>query len=156
MITRIRRFRIPEYREKKEIYELLGYKEVSVKEQGTHVFVKFEIDETSKNYHKLKKIEEQMHPRGPTFLPIILFVFGAFILLSIFIVLFVKSVKDNTDFDFLGNVLAFFVPAFTLLLADVIYTYFYFKIHQAIIDRGQLTKEQIIEMVAKIKEEQVK
>lgn len=153
MITRTRKFTIPEYREKKEIYELLGYREVSSKEKGINVIVKFEIDETRKDYHRLKRLEKQLYPKGPTFLPIILFVIGAFILLSIFVVLFVKSVKDNSDFDFLGNVLSFFIPAFALLLADVIYTFFYFKIHQAIIERGQLTKEQIVDLVKKIKEE---
>ena len=153
MVTRKRKFTIPEYREKKEIYELLGYKEVNVTEKGIYAIVTFEIDETSKRYHSLKKIEKQVVPQGPTFLPIILFVIGAFILLSIFVVLFVKSVNDKTDFDFIGNVLSFFIPAFSLLLADVIYTYFYFKIHRSIIERGQLTKEQIAEMVNKIQEE---
>ena len=153
MVTRKRKFTIPEYREKKEIYELLGYKEVNVTEKGIYAIVTFEIDETSKRYHSLKKIEKQVFPQGPTFLPIILFVIGAFILLSIFVVLFVKSVNDKTEFDFIGNVLSFFIPAFSLLLADVIYTYFYFKIHRSIIERGQLTKEQIAEMVNKIQEE---
>ena len=153
MINRTRRFTVPEYREKKEIYELLGFKEVSVKEKGIYAYVKFQIDETSKHYHQLTKLEKQIYPKGPTFLPIILFVFGAFTLLSIFVVLFVKSVHDKTDFDYIGNVLSFFIPSFALLLADVIYTYFYFKIHRSIIERGQLSKEQIIEMVKKIKEE---
>ena len=154
MVIRKRKFTIPEYREQKEIYELLSYKEIDKKEKGIYYHVTFQIDETSKNYHKLKAIERQVYPKGPPFLPIILFVVGAFVLLSIFIVLFVKSINDKTNFDYVGNVLSFFIPAFSLLLADVIYTYFYFKIHRAIIDRGRLSKEQIIELVQKVKEEE--
>lgn len=154
MIKRTRKFTIPEYREKRELYvDFLGFKEVSVKEKGIYNYVTFEIDENSKVYHKLAKLEKTIYPRGPSFLPIILFVIGAFILLSIFVVLFVKAVNDGAQFDYIGNVLSFFIPAFALLLADVIYTFFYFKIHRTIIERGKLSKEQIASIVQKIKEE---
>lgn len=143
MIKITKRFSIPEYREKKEIYQVLGYKEVGYKEIRTSVFVTFEVDETDKHYREYAKIERSINVKGPIFLPIILFVFGAFVLLSVFVVLIARSLRDGSDFDVVSNSLAFLIPAFLLLLADVVYTYFYFKINHYLIRRGTPTIEEI-------------
>ena len=151
MIKKTVRFTIPEYREKKEIYQILGYKEIGYRELGTRVFVTFEVDETYKHYKQLAKIERSINVKGPIFLPIILFVFGAFVLLSIFVVLMAASVRDGTKFDLTGNALAFLLPAFMLLFADVVYTYFYFKIHHRLMERGTPSVEEIKFRVDEIK-----
>ena len=151
MIKVVKRFSIPEYREKKEIYQVLGYKEVDYKEVRTSAFVTFEVDETDKHYHEFKKIEKSINVKGPIFLPIVLFVFGAFILLSTFVVLIAKSLKDGSDFDVVGNALAFLIPAFVLLLADVLYTYFYFKINRRLMEKAPPTIDEIKFRVDEIK-----
>lgn len=151
MIKKIVKFSIPEYREKKEIYQILGYKEVDYKEVRTNAYVTFEVDETYEHYRELVKIEKSINVKGPIFLPIILFVFGAFILLSIFVVLIARSLRDGTDFDVVGNSLAFLIPAFSLLFADVIYTYFYFKINRRLMEKGKPSIEEIKFRVDEIK-----
>ena len=151
MITKRKRFTIPEYREKKEIYELLGYQEVDYKESGVRCHVTFQIDETSKTYHALRKLEKQIFPKGPSFAPILLFLVIAFILLSVFVIALARSFRDGTQFDLVAHALGYILPAFIFLLADVIYTFFYFKINQKILDNYNFSKEFIAEEVEKIK-----
>lgn len=151
MIKKIVRFSIPEYREKKPLYELLGYKETNYREYGTHAYVTFEVDETYKHYRELAKIEKSLNVKGPIFLPIILFVVIAFVLLSIFVLRIGQSIKNGEDFDLVGNALGFLIPAFTFMLADVVYTYLYFQINRRLIARGKPTIEEIKFRVEEIK-----
>ena len=151
MIKKVVHFSQPEYREKKEIYDILGYKEVDKKEYGYKVKVTFEVDESHKNYKELAKIEKSINVKGPIFLPIILFVIGAFVLLSVFVIEFAKSLHNGTDFDVVGNALAYLIPAFSLLLMDVIYTYFYFKINHRLMANPKPTLEEIKARLEEIK-----
>lgn len=146
------KFSIPEYREKKEIYEWLGYQELSSVEKGYKTTVTFEIDEKEPHYKELMEVERDLNRAGPPFIPIILFVIGAFILLSAFVLVFMHSIKYGENFDFIANSLSFLIPAFTLLLLDVVYTYFYFKINREILKKGRPTKEEIKEIIDKIKQ----
>ena len=50
MIRVKKKLTLPEYRERKEVYELLGYKEVSLEEKGYKVIVTYEIDETDNHF----------------------------------------------------------------------------------------------------------
>ena len=152
MIKKVVRFSIPEYREKKEMYEALGYREVSSKEHGGYkVAVTYEIDETYQHYKEIAKIERSLNVKGPIFLPIILSVIGAFILLSIFVIMIGRSLRDNTPFDLTYNALAYLLPAFLLLFLDVIYTYLYFKINRRLMMIPKPTVEEIKKRVAEIK-----
>ena len=151
MITKIKKFTIPEYREKKSIYEVLGYKEVKYKEKGVNCIVTLSIDQTSKNYRELRRLERDIFPKGPSFVPIILLVAIAFILISVFVILLGRSVRDKSDFDLIDNLLAYLLPAFIVLFLDVVYTFIYFKIHRRLIDKGSLSKEFIYERVEQIK-----
>ena len=145
------KFTIPEYREKKPSYLKMGYEEIDYQEKGIYTVVTLEINESREHYHELRKVEKCLTKKGPTFLPIILLVIGAFILLAIFTVYAARSLRDNADFDLTGNALAFLIPAGVLLLADVIYTSFYFKINQQLAERFNPTKEEFDAMVDKIK-----
>ena len=153
MITRTKKFSIPEYREKKSIYEVLGYQEVSYEEKGINCFVTLQIDETSKNYHALRRLEHELFPKGPSFIPIVLLVIVAFVLISMFVILLGRSVRDKSDFDLISNFLSFLLPAFIVLFLDVVYTLIYFKIHRRLIEKGSLSKEFIYERVEEIKKE---
>ena len=146
------KFSIPEYREKKDIYEWLGYKEISSVEKGYKTTVTFEIDDKEPHYKELMEVEKDLNRVGPPFIPIILFVIGAFILLSIYVLVFIHSIKYGEYFDFIANSISFFVPAFILLLLDVVYTYFYFRINREILKKGRPTKEEIKEIIDKIKQ----
>lgn len=151
MIVKKKKFTIPEYREKKGIYEILGYQEIGYQEKGINCLVTLQIDETSKNYLALRRLEREIFPKGPSFVPIILLVVIAFILISIFVVFLGRSVRDNTAFDLTANFLGFLLPAFIILFLDVIYTFIYFKIHRLLIEKGSLSKEFIYEKVEEIK-----
>lgn len=151
MITRIKKFSIPEYREKKSIYETLGYQEVKYQEKGVNCVVTFHIDETSKHYKALRRLEHEIYPKGPTFIPIIILVLVAFVLISIFVVFLGRSIRDNAEFDLVSNFLSFLLPAFIVLFLDVVYTLIYFKIHRSLIEKGSLSKEFINERIEQIK-----
>ena len=120
MITKTKKFTIPEYREKKAIYEVLGYKELSYQEKGVNCIVKMQIDEKETNYHELRKLEHEIFPKGPSFAPIILLVVVAFVFISVFVIMLGRSVRDGTSFDLIDNFLGFLLPAFIILFLDVI------------------------------------
>ena len=151
MITKTKKFTIPEYREKKAIYEILGYKELSYEEKGINCTVKMQIDEKENNYHALRRLEHEIFPKGPSFIPIIVLVLVAFVLISLFVVFLGRSVRDNSAFDLTNNFLSFLLPAFIVLFSDVVYTLIYFKIHRRLIEKGSLSKEFIVEKVEEIK-----
>ena len=151
MITRTKKFSIPEYREKKPIYESLGYKEVDYKEKGINCIVKMQIDEKENNYRALRRLEHEIFPKGPSFVPIVLLVVVSFVLISLFVIMLGVSVKDGTKFDLVGYSLSYLLPAFIVLFLDVVYTLFYFKIHRRLIEKGSLSKEFIYEKVEEIK-----
>ena len=151
MITKRKKFSIPEYREKKSIYEILGYQEIDYKENGINCVVTLQIDENGKNYKALRKLEREIFPKGPSFIPIILLVAVAFVLISVFVILLGRSIRDNATFDLTANFLGFLLPAFVVLFLDVIYTLFYFKVHRMLIEKGSLSKEFIYEKVEEIK-----
>lgn len=153
MITKTKRMTIPEYRERKEIYELLGYKEVSYKEKGIHCFVKMEIDNNNKYYGKMMNLEHQIYRKGPPFFPIFIFIGLSFALLSTFVILLAQSWRDKTTFDLTTNALIFLLPAFASLLGTVIYTYFYFGINKQIVESKTLSKEEIKVLVNHINEQ---
>lgn len=150
MKTRKIKFTIPEYREKKEIFEALGYQELSKKEKGYKVSVIFQIDDKNKNYKEIRELDRLINAKGPNFLPIVGFLICSFILLSVFVIRLAQSVRDGQSFDLVNNALSFLLPAFTFMLLDVIYTYFYFKMNQKIIARGKYTASDVKEMVKKI------
>ena len=83
MIRVKKKLTLPEYRERKEVYELLGYKEISVEEKGYKAIVTYEIDETDKHYSAIRHLEKKLYRKGPPFLPVIVFVGIAFLLLSL-------------------------------------------------------------------------
>ena len=151
MITKTKKFTIPEYREKKAIYEVLGYQELSYQEKGINCIVKMQIDEKETNYHELRKLEHEIYPKGPSFAPIILLVIVAFVFISVFVIMLGRSVRDGTSFDLIDNFLEFLLPAFIILFLDVVYTFIYFKIHRRLIEKGSLSKEFIYEKVEEIK-----
>ncbi len=148
MITRKIKLTVPQYRERKEIFDALGYKEISLVEKGLYCFVTQEIDETNPKYPTLRKFEKQLYRRGPSFLPIIGFVVIAFSLLSCFAI-FLGAEKDR--FDLVSNSLYFLLPAFMFLGIDVIYTYFYFKINRRIIEQGHPTKADVLKAIENLK-----
>lgn len=148
MIQVVKKLTLPEYRERKEVYAILGYKEVSVEEKGYKVYVTYEIDETDKHYSAIKHLERKLYRRGPSFLPVILFVGIAFILLSIFVI-FMAVKRDQ--FDLLSNALGFLIPAFVSLALAVVYTYLYFNINKRIIEESPYLKANLSSIVNSIK-----
>lgn len=150
MVRKTKRFSIPEYREKKEIFTLLGYKEIAYEEKGIRCKVTFELDNTDKNYLKLRQLEREIYRKGPPFFPIILFVVGAFVFLSIFVLILATNLKDGVKFDLNGNAIGLLLPAFSLLLACVIYTYVYFEINKKILSKTLTNKEEIIKLIKEI------
>lgn len=150
MIYKKKKMTIPEYKEKKEIFALLGYKEIDYKEKGIYAIVNFSLDNDSKHYRELRQLEHQIYRKGPPFFPIILFVIIAFSLLSAFVIVLADSYKNYVSFDLTKNALGFLLPAFAFLFATVIYTYFYFKINKILIEKDKTTKEQLKELVDKI------
>ena len=149
MIKLKKKMTLPEYRERKGIYEALGYKEVKVEEiSDFKVRVTYEVDETDECYPTIRKLEKKLYRKGPPFSPVIIMVVVAFALLSTFVVLLAKEGKD---FNLVDNALAFLLPAFALLAADVIYTFFYFSINKKIIEEAPLNREDITSIVNKIR-----
>ena len=149
MVKIKKKMTLPEYRERKEIYETLGYKEVKVEEiSDFKVRVTYEVDDNDPYYPTIRKLERKLYRIGPPFSPVIIMVVMAFGLLSAFVVLLAKEGKD---FSLVDNALGFLLPAFTLLAADVIYTFFYFSINKKIIEEAPLNKEDITSIVNKIR-----
>ena len=148
MIRVKKKLTLPEYRERKEVYELLGYKEVSLEEKGYKVIVTYEIDETDKHYSAIRHLEKKLYRKGPSFLPVILFVGIAFLLLSLFVI-FMAVKRDQ--FDLLSNALGFLIPAFVSLALAVIYTYLYFNINKRIIEESPYLKANLSSIVNSIK-----
>ena len=145
------KFSIPEYREKKDLYKEMGYREVDYREKGINCVVELEIETTREKYREFRDIERHINRQGPTFLPILLLVIVAFALLSIFTVYAARSIRDGVAFDIVGNALAFLLPAAVVLGLDVVYTSFYFKINAKITEGYSPTKEELIEIIRKIK-----
>ena len=148
MIRIKKKLTLPEYRERKEVYELLGYKEISLEEKGYKVIVTYEIDETDKHYSAIRHLEKKLYRKGPSFLPVILFVGIAFLLLSLFVI-FMAFKKDA--FDLVSNALGFLLPAFVSLALAVIYTYLYFNINKRIIEESPYLKANLSSIVNSIK-----
>lgn len=148
MIRVKKKLTLPEYRERKEVYELLGYKELSLEEKGYKVIVTYEIDETDKHYSAIRHLEKKLYRKGPSFLPVILFVGVAFLLLSLFVI-FMAVKRDQ--FDLLSNALGFLIPAFVSLALAVIYTYLYFNINKRIIEESPYLKANLSSIVNSIK-----
>lgn len=148
MIRVKKKLTLPEYRERKEVYELLGYKELSLEEKGYKVIVTYEIDETDKHYSAIRHLEKKLYRKGPSFLPVILFVGIAFLLLSLFVI-FMAFKKDA--FDLVSNALGFLLPAFVSLALAVIYTYLYFNINKRIIEESPYLKANLSSIVNSIK-----
>ena len=137
------RFTIPEYKEKKELYRLLGYQEYYVKEKGYKVIVTYQIDTTKEKYREIKKVAKMVDSKGPVFYPIILLMFVSFILLSTFVIILADAIWNGTEFNVLVNCLSFVLPAFVTFLVNAIYAYFYFIINQKIMLYGKVSKEDI-------------
>ena len=152
MVVVKKKFTIPEYREKKEIYEALGFKEKKVTEKGLYAYVFFKLNEKDPHYTELRKLEKDIYRKGPPFFPIILFVVAAFVFLSTFVIILAQSLKTDKNFDLLTNALSYLLPAFIFLGASAVYSYFYFMINKKIIEKGTTTKEEIMQIINKIKE----
>lgn len=148
MIRRKIKLTIPQYRERKEIFDALGYREVNYLEKGINAIVTQEIDENEPHYVELRKFERGLYRKGPSFLPIILLVFIAFALLSTFVILLAQQ---GQSFDLTSNALSFLLPAFTVLFLDVLYTYFYFSINKRIIEKSKVSKPSILSYIESIK-----
>ena len=126
MIRVKKKLTLPEYRERKEVYELLGYKEISVEEKGYKAIVTYEIDETDKHYSAIRH----------------------FLLLSLFVI-FMAFKKEA--FDLVSNALGFLLPAFVSLALAVVYTYLYFNINKRIIEESPYLKDNLSSIVNSIK-----
>lgn len=148
MLRRKIKLTIPQYRERKAIFDALGYKEVAYVEKKYYAHVTQAIDETDPKYPELRKFEKTLYVKGPTFLPIILLVILAFVLLTVFVILFAE---ERGNFDLVSRALEFLLPAFLCMLLDVIYTYFYFTINKRIIDQGLPNKTEILNEIERIK-----
>lgn len=149
MITVKKKLTLPEYRERKEVYETLGYKEIKVEEiNDFKVCVTYEVDNEDPYYPTLRRLERKLYRKGPLFFPVILMVLISFGLLSTFVIILAR---DGENFDLVSNALAFLLPAFTVLALDVLYTFFYFSINKKIMEESPLSKEDITSIVNKIK-----
>lgn len=131
MITVKKKMTIPEYRERKPLYETLGYKEIDAKEKDYKITVTMEIDETDKHYPELMKLERRIFRKGPPFFPVMIFVVLSFVLLSVFVIILAR---DKASFNLTYNALSYLLPAFTSLALAVVYTILYFSINKRIID----------------------
>ena len=148
MIRIKKKLTLPEYRERKPVYETLGYKEISVEEKGYHAIVTFEVDETDKHYPAIKHLEKKLYRKGPSFFPVILFVGISFVLLSIFVI-FMAVQGDN--FNLIANALGFLIPAFISLALAVVYTYLYISINKRIVEEAPYLKANLSSIVDSIK-----
>lgn len=148
MITVKKKLTLPEYRERKEVYKTLGYKEISMEEKGYHAIVTYEIDETDKHYPAIKHLEKKLYRKGPSFFPVILFVATSFLLLSLFVIFYVV---EGPEFQLIPNALGFLIPAFASLALAVIYTYLYISINKRIIEESPYLKANLSSIVDSIK-----
>ena len=148
MIRIKKKLTLPEYRERKPVYETLGYKEISVEEKGYHAIVTFEVDETDKHYPAIKHLEKKLYRKGPSFFPVILFVGISFVLLSVFVI-FMAVQGDN--FNLIANALGFLIPAFVSLALAVVYTYLYISINKRIVEEAPYLKANLSSIVDSIK-----
>ena len=149
MITIKKKLTLPEYRERKEVYETLGYKEISVEPvSDLYVRVTYEVDNEDPYYPTIRRLERKLYRKGPLFFPVILMVLISFGLLSTFVVLLAK---EGENFDLLSNSLAFLLPAFIVLALDVLYTLFYFSMNKKIMEESPLSKEDITSIVNRIR-----
>ena len=149
MITIKKKLTLPEYRERKQVYEILGYKEVKVEEINEFkVCVTYEVDNEDPYYPTIRRLERKLYRKGPLFSPVIFMVLISFGLLSTFVVLLAK---EGENFDLLTNSLAFLLPAFIVLALDVLYTIFYFSMNKRIIEESPLSKEDITSIVNRIR-----
>ena len=149
MITVKKKLTLPEYRERKEVYEILGYKEKEVKKiSDFKVVVTYEIDNEDHYYPTLRILEKKLYRKGPPFFPVIIMVLMSFVLLSCFVVLLAK---EGENFDLLSRSLSFLLPGFLILFADVLYTAFYFAINKKIIEEVPIYKRDIASIVNSIR-----
>ena len=146
------KFEIAEYTEKKELYEACGYQEIAYAENGIHCNVTFEIDNREKHYDELKRLAKTLKRKGPPFYPVFIFVFISFVLLSVFMVLLVKSIHHDIKFETWINVLTFLLPALLSLGLGVLYTILYFRINQRILLEGPVVREDFLKKVEQIKQ----
>ena len=148
MIRIKKKLTLPEYRERKSVYETLGYKEISVEEKGYHAIVTFEVDETDKHYPAIKHLEKKLYRKGPSFFPVILFVGISFVLLSIFVIF---MAVEGERFNLIANALGFLIPAFASLALAVVYTYLYISINKRIVEEAPYLKANLSSIVDSIK-----
>lgn len=148
MIRIKKKLTLPEYRERKSVYETLGYKEISVVEKGYHAIVTFEVDETDKHYPAIKHLEKKLYRKGPSFFPVILFVGISFVLLSIFVIF---MAVEGERFNLIANALGFLIPAFVSLALAVVYTYLYISINKRIVEESPYLKANLSSIVDSIK-----
>lgn len=148
MIRIKKKLTLPEYRERKSVYETLGYKEISVVEKGYHAIVTFEVDETDKHYPAIKHLEKKLYRKGPSFFPVILFVGISFVLLSIFVIF---MAVEGEHFNLIANALGFLIPAFVSLALAVVYTYLYISINKRIVEESPYLKANLSSIVDSIK-----
>ena len=148
MIRIKKKLTLPEYRERKSVYETLGYKEISVEEKGYHAIVTFEVDETDKHYPAIKHLEKKLYRKGPSFFPVILFVGISFVLLSIFVIF---MAVEGEHFNLIANALGFLIPAFASLALAVVYTYLYISINKRIVEEAPYLKANLSSIVDSIK-----
>jgi hypothetical protein len=148
MIRIKKKLTLPEYRERKPVYETLGYKEISVEEKGYHAIVTFEVDETDKHYPAIKHLEKKLYRKGPSFFPVILFVGISFVLLSIFVIF---MAVEGEHFNLIANALGFLIPAFVSLALAVVYTYLYISINKRIVEESPYLKANLSSIVDSIK-----
>ena len=145
-------FEISEYREKKELYEACGYKEVVYKEKsGIHCYVTFEADKNMPHYKELKQVANSLKKKGPPFFPTLIFVAIAFALLTVFLLNLISNIHNKTQFD-VNNIFYYVIPAGASLLVAVIYTIYYFHKNQEILLEQPLTKEEILKKIEDIKQ----
>lgn len=148
MIRIKKKLTLPEYRERKSVYETLGYKEISVEEKGYHAIVTFEVDETDKHYPAIKHLEKKLYRKGPSFFLVILFVGISFVLLSIFVIF---MAVEGEHFNLIANALGFLIPAFVSLALAVVYTYLYISINKRIVEESPYLKANLSSIVDSIK-----
>ena len=148
MVTIKKKLSLPEYRERKSVYETLGYKEIKAEQKKYKVVVTYEVDDSVPYYHDIRKLERKLYRKGPSFLPVLFFVAVSFTLLSVFVVLLAK---EGNDFDLLSNSLGFLLPAFIMLALAVAYTYLYFTINRRIIEESPYLKENLTSIISDIK-----
>ena len=148
MIEFKRKLTIPEYRERSEVYSLLGYQETFQREHGYKVTVTYQVEgKYEEHYKELLKYEKTIYKKGPSFLPIIFLVVAAFALITIYVVLMADR---GQYFDIVPNALGFLLPAGILLLSDVVYTYFYFTINLKLVKDPRPNKDDIKKKVEEI------